>query len=347
MLETIATNAIAAAVDLSLNIACEVSVSTNVSLAGRGKAAAARCIGGDGRLYRVAFDGWGPGFERMRTIFALVADLRWDVDALVVSVLDQAAATIADQNRRRVRAAALGIPAPLEVDAFADPRQLLIDAAAAQALRQCLGSDAVARSWTASQLRKAAGRHIHPAGSAAVRVDGLTLAIPFALGPLKLLSSMDDGDPRVRSTDNEIRMPSFRRGDPRHVHAMATRMLRGTPLEGRLIVASSAWSCEEAVRTDAHGRSGPLAPSGMAPSGIGASAISARASARAVLRRLRLTESRKRPTPSPRLRPLRRPSTASASARRGSRARRVQSAWSARTPPDEWKRPSPPKIRRP
>ncbi|HXH14760.1 MAG TPA: hypothetical protein VNJ10_01355 [Sphingomonas sp.] len=269
MPETIATNAIAAAVDLSLNIACEVSVSTNVSLAGRGKAAAARCIGGEGRLYRVAFDGWGPGFERMRTVFALVIDLRWDVDALVVSVLHQAAATIADQNRRRVRAAALGISAPMEPDAFADPRRLLIDAAAAQALRQCLGSDAAARAWTVHQLRKAARRHVHPAVRAAVRVDGPTLAIPFALGPLKLLSSMDDADRRVWWIDNEIRMPSFRRSDMCHAHSMATRMLIGTPLEGRLIVAGSAWSCEEAVSTDAHGRSGPLAPSGMAASGIG------------------------------------------------------------------------------
>ena len=269
MLETIATNAIAAAIDVSLNVVCEVSVSTNVSLAGRGKAAAARCIGGDGRLFRVAFDGWGPGFERMRTVFALVIDLRWDVDALVVSVLDQAAAIIAEQNRRRVRAATLGIPAPMDSEAFADPRRLLIDVAAAQALRQCLGSDAAARSWTASQLRKAVGRHSDPAGRAAVRVDGLTLAMPFALGPLKLLSSVDEGDRRVRWVGNEIRMQSLRRHDARSVHSMATRMLVGTPLEGRLIVASSAWSRDDTVRMDAHGRRGPLAPSSLAPSEIG------------------------------------------------------------------------------
>jgi len=268
MLETIATNAIAAAVDLSLNVACEVSVSTNVSLAGRGKAAAARCIGGDGRLYRVAFDGWGPGFERTRTVFALVIDLRWDVHALVVSVLDQAAATIADQNRRRIRAAALGISAPMEPDAFADPRRLMIDVAAAQALRQCLGSDAAARAWMVHQLRKAAVRHFHPAVRAAVRVDGPTLAIPFALGPLKLLSSMDDADRRVWWTDNEIRMSSFRRSDMCNAHSMAMRILLGTPLEGRLIVASSAWSRDETVRPKAAGRRGPLAPSSMAPSDI-------------------------------------------------------------------------------
>lgn len=269
MLEYIATNAIAAAVDLSLNVACEAAISTNASLAGRGKVAAARCIGEDGRLYRVAFDGWGPGFERMRTVFALVVDLRWDVDALVVSVLDQAAATIAQQNRRRVRAAALGISAPLDADAFTDPRRLVIDVAAAQALRQCLGSDAAARSWTARQLRNVACRREDPARRAAVRVHGLTLAMPFALGPLKLLSSMDDGDRRVRWFGNEIRMRSLRRHDARSVHSIATRMLLGTPLEGRLIVASSARSSDEAVRTDAHGRCGPLAPSGIAPSGMG------------------------------------------------------------------------------
>lgn len=164
MLENIALDAIAAAVSLSLNVECEVSVHTSGSPARRGKAAAARCMGGEGRLYRVAFDGWGPGFERMRKVFALVIDLGWDVDALVVSVLSQAAPVIAEQNRRRVRASALGIPAPMDREAFADPRRLLIDFAAAQALRQCLWSDAAARSWTVHQLRKAAGRHVDPAG---------------------------------------------------------------------------------------------------------------------------------------------------------------------------------------
>lgn len=269
MKEIVATNAIAAAVDLSLNVACEVSVSTRGSPAGRGKAAAARCIGGDGRLCRVAFDGWGPGFERMRTAFSLVIDLRWDVDMLAVSVLNQAASTIAEQNLRRVRAAAQGISAPLDADAFADPRRLLIDAAAAQALRQCLGSDAAARSWTENQLRKVAARHVDPVGRTAVRMDGLTLGIPFALGPLKLLSSMDDGDRRVRWIDNEIRMPSSRRSDARHAYSMATRVLLGTPLEGRLMVASSAWSSDGAVRTKAAGRRGPVAPSSLAPSVIG------------------------------------------------------------------------------
>ncbi len=269
MLETIAMDAIAAAVSLSLNVECEVSVHTNGSPARRGKAAAARCIGGDGRLYRVAFDGWGPGFERTRTVVALVIDLRWDVDALVVSVMNQAAPIIAEQNRRRVRAAALGIPAPMDPEAFADPRRLLIDVAAAQALRQCLGSDAAARSWTVGQLRKATGRNVDPTGRAAVRVDGLTLAIPFALCPLKLLSKLDDGDRRVRWIGNEIRMPSLRRLDARHAYFMATRMLLGTPLEGRLIVASSAWSRDEAVRTDAHGRRGPLVPSSIDFSEIG------------------------------------------------------------------------------
>ncbi len=187
MLETIAMDAIAAAVSLSLNVECEVSVHTNGSPARRGKAAAARCIGGDGRLYRVAFDGWGPGFERTRTVVALMIDLRWDVDALVVSVMNQAAPIIAEQNRRRVRAAALGIPAPMDPEAFAD----------------------------------------------------------------------------------EIRMPSLRRLDARHAYFMATRMLLGTPLEGRLIVASSAWSRDEAVRTDAHGRRGPLVPSSIDFSEIG------------------------------------------------------------------------------
>lgn len=271
MLETIAMDAIAAAVSLSLGLSveCEVSLHTNGSSARLGKAAAARCIGGGGRLYRVAFGGWGSGFERMRTVFALIVDLRSDVDALVVSVLDQAAPIIAEQTRRRVRAAALGISAPMDPEAFADPRRLLIDVAAAQALRQCLGSDAAAHSWTVHQLRKAAGRHVYPAGRAAVRVDGLTLAIPFALGPLKLLSSMEDGDRRVRWIDNEIRMPSSPRSGTRQAYSMATRMLLGTPLEERLIVASSAWSRDEAVHTDAHGRSGPLAPSSVASSGIG------------------------------------------------------------------------------
>jgi hypothetical protein len=270
MTDMVATDAIAAAVDLSLYVACEVSVSTNgSSLAGRGKAAAARCIGGDGRLYRVAFDGWGPGFDRMRTVLALVADLRWDVDALVVSALNQAAPIIVEQNRRRVRAAAPGISAPMEADAFADPRRLLIDVAAAQALRQCLGSNAAARSWTVHQLRKVAGRHFDPACRAAVRVDGLTLAMPFALAPLKLLSSVDEGNRRVRWLGNEIRVPSSPRSDMRHVYSMATRVLLGTPLDGRPIVKGSAWSCDEAVRTEAAGRRGPLAPSSIAPSEIG------------------------------------------------------------------------------
>ncbi|WP_156348955.1 hypothetical protein [Sphingomonas sp. Leaf230] len=49
---------------------------------------------------------------------------------------------------------------------------------------------------------------------------------------------------------------------------MATRVLLGTPLEGRLMVASSAWSRDSAVRTKAAGRRGSVAPSSLAPSEI-------------------------------------------------------------------------------
>lgn len=261
MLETSATNAIAAAVERSLGVSCEVSASTNDHPGRSGKAAVARCMGEHGRLCRVRFDGWGPAFERMRIAFELAIDLRWDTDTLIVSVLTQGALTFEHQNHRRVRAAALGIPNPLNAEAFTEPRRLRIDSAAATALRRVLGSDAAARSWIESQLRTVAERMGGAAGTSALQVQGLNVGIPFSLGPLKLLSVPQDWNRRVRWLDNEIRLSSFESTDAGRIYLAVTRILDDTPLEGRPIVEGAVWSCEKSRRANGAGGYDALVPS--------------------------------------------------------------------------------------
>jgi len=258
MLETTATNAIAAVVDQSLGVSCEVSVLQSGHPVGSGKAAAARCMGRHGRLCRVERDGWGPAFEKMRIAFQLAVDLSWDLDTLVVSVLKQGGLACERQNHRRVRAAALGIPTPLDADAFTDTDRLRIDIAAAAALRQILGSDVAARSWIDSQLRRVADRIRGVAKSSALQVQGLNLAIPFTLGPLKLLAIPEDWKGRVRWLDNEIRMSSFAGTDSERIYSTAVRMLRNTPLEGRLIVEGSVSPCLQAGPANGAGGNGRL-----------------------------------------------------------------------------------------
>lgn len=158
MLETSATNVIAAAIGRALGGPGEVTVTGGGFRIRPNKAAAACCIGTTGRVFLAVFDGWGTAFERRRMAVQILVDLDWSVDDMVLSALKQVELTLGHQKRQLVRAAAAGIPSPLDLEAFTDPRRLRIDIAAAVALRQHLGSDPAARAWIKDQLRLASGQ---------------------------------------------------------------------------------------------------------------------------------------------------------------------------------------------
>ncbi|MBP2513771.1 hypothetical protein [Sphingomonas sp. PvP018] len=256
MLETSATNVVVEAIGRSLGESSEVTVRRDGFLVMPDKAAAARCIGTTGRVFRAVFDGWGTAFEKRRIAVQILVDLNWCVDELVLSVLQQAELTFRHQAHQRVRAAASGIMSPLDMDAFMDRRRLRIDIAAAIALRGQLESDAAVMSWIEDQLRLASGQMHTPGQRPLARVHGFVLAIPFALNPMELPTVADGRNGRSRWLDNEISISPYTVEQRKGAFAAAIRVLQDTPLDGRPIVTGSIWPCDAAERGIARAATG-------------------------------------------------------------------------------------------
>lgn len=248
MLETSATNVIAAAIGRALGGPGEVTVTGGGFRIRPNKAAAACCIGTTGRVFLAVFDGWGTAFERRRMAVQILVDLDWSVDDMVLSALKQVELTLGHQKRQLVRAAAAGIPSPLDLEAFTDPRRLRIDIAAAVALRQHLGSDPAARAWIKDQLRLASGQVALAGRRPSARVHGFVLAVPFLLDPMGLLTGAESRGGRPRWLDNEMAVSSYTVAERDGAFAAAVRAMTDTPLEGRAIVTGSIWPSDAAER---------------------------------------------------------------------------------------------------
>ena len=219
-------------------------------------------LGENGIIIRATVEGWGVAFESRTIVTNFVIDTRFDTQSLTESILLQADSMIRFQTSQRLRALALGIPAPLQRDDFLNLQRLRIDIAAASALRQMHSSDLALTNWLKEQLGylwdsyRSADRGSVRAPFA-LRVHRLAVAVPFLLNPVRIAENAIPFPDQPVWTDNEIRLVRPDKVSDACMCSMALELINESPLRGRAMTAHTSWPPTGLVRAaETHGGGG-------------------------------------------------------------------------------------------